>query len=150
MTFPDEFFRGLPNSDCLSPEGYVSEAAFRFANYELTNREDDKCELSINWNDSEDAIAKLLEQKKPGKDEFQFKIGYCTVSTSLMLSALKAFIRSGDFTYERRPVVGDAAQEIQDNPFHGNLLLTKNASNATRKNVQCALAAIASDTIVRR
>ena len=150
MIFPDEFFRGLPNSDCITPEGYVSEAAFRFENHDLTNREDDKCELSINWNDSEEAITKLLEQKKSGKDELQFKIGYCTVSTPLMLNALEAFIRSGDFSYERRPIAGDAAKGIQDNPFHGNLLLTKNASKVTRKNVQCALAAIASNKIVKR
>ena len=147
---PEEFFRGLSSQDMVTEQGYPTEAAFRFASYDKTDRNDDYCELSVNWNDNEGALETLLVQRKPHKDYPQFKIGYCKIKKSMMKMLMKQFIDDKVFSYERRPIIEDLEADIAANPFHGNLLLKKDVENAVKKNIQCALATLAAGSFVRR
>ena len=74
---PERFYRGISTKDAISSEGYITEAAFSFDDFAKNPRDDNYCELSVNWNDNEGALLTLLSQKKPFKQEPQFKIGYC-------------------------------------------------------------------------
>ncbi len=144
---PEDFYRGLPSPDTVTEQGYPTESAFRFLYF---GREDGYSELSINWNDDEGALEKLLSQRKPFKEEPQFKIGYCKIEKSMMKMLMKTYMDDQVFSYERRPVEADLEADVESNPYHGNLLMKKDAGNALKKNIQCGLAALAAGTFVRR
>lgn len=147
---PNEFYRGISSQDMISKEGYPTEAAFQFEQYDELKRKDSFCEMSVNWNDDEGALRTLLSQHKPNSDSPQFKIGYCTIQKNNMKLFLKAYLKDNVFSYERSPIKANVEMDICDNPYHGNLLLKNDVSKSIRKNVQCALATIASDTFVKR
>ena len=150
MEFPELFHRGLSNKGALTEEGYISTAAFSFDDYNGASRNDDGfCELSINWHDSEEAVEKLLNQKKSNTEDLQFKVGYCTISLPFMKQMLKSALDKGDFSYERRPIEAGNS-ETESNPFHGNLLMKNTLSKNARKNIQHSLAQIAGNNITFR
>lgn len=144
---PDEFYRGLPSQDTVTEQGYPTEAAFRFIYFD---REDGYSELSINWNDDEGSLEKLLSQRKPFKEEFQFKVGYCKIQKSMMKMLMKTYMDDEVFSYERKPVEADAAADIEANKYHGNLLMKKDAGGLIKKNIQCSLATLAAGSFVKR
>lgn len=147
---PEEFYRGISGKDWVTAEGYPTEAAFSFDSYEKTGREDGFRELSINWNDTEDSLNILLSQHKPHTDLPQFKMGYCKIQKKMMITLMDTFIRDGLFDYERRPIKGCVEEDIQANPYHGNLLMKRTVSNVVKKNIQCTLATLATGTYVPR
>lgn len=147
---PEEFYRGISGKDWVTEQGYPTEAAFSFDPYDRSNRTDDYRELSINWSDSEEALQTLLSQRKPHTDVPQFKFGYCKIQKKMMLALMDTFIKDGLFYYERDPIEENEKEDIQANPFHGNLLMKKTVSNAVKKNIQCTLATLATGTFVPR
>ena len=147
---PDKFYRGISSADAISAEGYITEAAFSFDKFDRNPRSDDYCELSINWNDDDGALLTLLSQRKPFKDEPQFKIGYCSIQKSMMRNLFRQYIVNENFTYERRPIQKDEINDIVENPYHGNLLLKKDVSKALKKNIQCGLATLATCSLKKR
>lgn len=118
--------------------------------FDRNPRSDDYCELSINWNDDEGALLTLLSQRKPFKDELQFKIGYCSIQKSMMRELFRPYMADENFAYERRPIQKDEENDIAENPYHGNLLLKKDASKALKKNIQCGLATLAAGSLKKR
>lgn len=106
--------------------------------------------MSINWNDDDGALLTLLSQRKPFKDEPQFKIGYCSIQKSMMRNLFRQYIVDENFTYERRPIQKDEINDIVENPYHGNLLLKKDVSKALKKNIQCGLATLATCSLKKR
>lgn len=76
-SYPETFLRGLQDNS-VSDSGYVISEAFKFN----TNKErtvDDRLELSVNWEDNNEAVDILLSQTKEGKDgkeHLQFKRGF--------------------------------------------------------------------------
>lgn len=52
---PERFYRGISTKDAISSEGYITEAAFSFDDFAKNPRDDNYCELSVNWNDNEGA-----------------------------------------------------------------------------------------------
>ena len=63
--YPDVFIRGVSrdNAEFITEEGYVTQAAFAFDDYDAESRNDDGFrELSINWLDDDGAIQTLLNQ----------------------------------------------------------------------------------------
>lgn len=147
---PDKFYRGISAADAISVEGYITEAAFCFDKFEQNPRSDNYCELSINWNDDDDALVTLLSQRKPFKDEPQFKIGYCSIQKSVMRELFSSYMADNNFAYERRPILKDEENDIAENPYHGNLLIKKDASKALKKNIQCGLATLAAGSLKKR
>lgn len=148
--YPDELYRGISTTEHITPEGYLMAGAFQFSKYDGCLRNDDGfCELSINWNDDDDSIKLLLEQQKPNKAELQFKVGYCKITKSGMDMLLKTYINDGHFKYERRPIEENLIEDIQPNPYHGNLLMTNKINKHIQKNIQHSLATLAGSIIKR-
>lgn len=151
-TYPDLFIRGVSkdNAEFITEEGYVTQAAFAFDDYNAESRNDDGFrELSINWLDDEGAIDILLNQVNLRKGGPQFQGGYCRISRFALLS-LQDYINNGHLAYERRPITADKEKGIMENPYHGNLLMHKDISNKSRTNLQIALAVLAGSVIRRQ
>lgn len=148
--YPEEFYRGVSSPNEVTQEGYLMSGAFKFPNYDGASREDDGfCELSINWNDDEKALEILLEQHKPFKEEKQFKAGYCMINRMSLDLMFKPYIDDGCFSYERRPVEENLDEDVQANPYHGNLLMLNELDRNTKKNIQHSLATLAGRLIPR-
>ena len=111
------------------------------------NRPDQYCELSINWNDDEKSVERLKNQHKPFKDNKQF---FCC--TFIERNKLDLFFKEHKdnkiFDYERAPITEDKANDIEENAYHGNLLLNKDISSQLRKNIQHSLATLAGQKII--
>jgi len=138
---PGDFYRGLSAIDHFTSEGYLTAAAFKFDSY-CAERGDQYCELSINWNDDEGALERLLTQRKPSTDIKQFRFGYTKMSVSMLRMLFRTYIDDGKFSYERRPILADPEADIEDNPYHGNLLMDNQIGNSIRKNIQHSLATL--------
>lgn len=133
--FPDEFWRGIANKEFIS-QGHVLASAFQF---DEEIRVDNYKELSINWNDNAKALEKLLVQRKEN-GKLQFSGGAAKLSLSTVKQVLKSFIDENQFNYERRPV--------EENEFHGNLLISADLNKQLRTQVSNGLALVAGTNIV--
>lgn len=140
--FPDEFYRGISSPNDITSEGYVTAGAFQFDPYD-PKRGDEYCELSINWNDEDEALITLLKQHKPQREDKQFKGGYCTTNRSYLNNVFKPFLDNGSFSYERRPIDPSEKNDFQANPYHGNLLMKNGLDKQVKKNIQHTLAFVA-------
>lgn len=133
--YPDYFYRGFSSSDCFTPFGYVSAGAFLFKPNLQEPRTDDFNEASINWDDDENALDKLLSQVSTKTGEQQFKFGYVKMPLNALLPMVREHMRKGHFSYERKP--------LSYNLYHGNLLLHSSFKKAELKTFQDGLAMIA-------
>lgn len=133
--FPEEFWRGLANVDFIS-QGYVLAAAFQFDD---DVREDNYRELSINWNDDDGSLEKILTRTK-ANGKLQFSGGAAKLSLSMAKMVLKSFIDNRQFDYERRPVEG--------NDYHGNLLVSADLPKQLRSQISNGLALVAGTNII--
>ncbi len=133
--FPDEFWRGIANKEFIS-QGHVLASAFQF---DEEIRVDNYRELSITWNDNAKALEKLLVQRKEN-GKLQFSGGAAKLSLPTVKQVLKSFIDENQFNYERRPV--------EENEFHGNLLISVDLNKQLRTQVSNGLALVAGTNIV--
>ena len=88
MAYPDTLLRGLITPSSVTSERYVTAEAFQFQDFRQ-KRSDNYNELSINWEDSDEAVDVLLKQKKEGSEDPQFKIGFARMSLSRIKDVLK-------------------------------------------------------------
>jgi len=137
MSFPDSCLRGISVPDQMLDDGTVSTAAFNFSD---KVRGDGFKELSIVWEDDEKAGEVLLNQKKDN-GEFQFKVGYAFVPRNEIDHLIKQPTVNGMLNYER--------QELENNPYHGNILVHSNTSRHMIRKIQAYLALFVS-SVVRR
>ena len=138
--YPDILYRGIGQKECIDSNGYITAAAFQFEDYK--DRPDQYCELSINWNDDEKSVERLKNQHKPFKDNKQFFC--CTFIERNMLDIFfKEHKNNKIFDYERAPITADKENDIEENIYHGNLLLNKDISSQLKKNIQHSLATLA-------
>ena len=151
ILFPDSFFRGLSAKDQITEEGYITASAFQFSEFNSELRDNDNFrELSIQWNDDKNALETLLKQEHPQKGGLQFKVGYCSIKMDKMVIAMMQYLNDGTFSYERRPIEEDKDNNIPENPYHGNLLLSNSSEKQVKKNIQHMLAGLASrEDVVR-
>jgi hypothetical protein len=133
--YASEFYRGIAKKEFIY-DGIVLTAAFQFDD---AVRPDGYKELSINWNDDSHAIQVLLDQKKENGD-YQFQAGVATLNLSAIKQALFCFLENKSFSYERKMV--------QNNPYHGNLLLRASLTKQMRMMITNSLATLASNTHV--
>ena len=139
--YPPDFYHGIPSKDFVYIDSNLNNAktvtadAFQF---EEKVRDDGYRELSINWNDDDDSLKLLFEQKKEN-GKFHFPAGVVKLELILVKQLLKVYIESKEFDYERR--------EIEGNPYHGNLLLKKSTPKQARKKIMNGLSLIAESVI---
>ncbi len=132
--YPSHYWRGIANKDFIC-DFRLNAAAFQFDD---TIREDGFKELSINWNDSDEALITVLSQKK-ANGKLQFSVGAAKLELSKTKQFLSAYIEREEFNYERRPIEG--------NEYHGNLLVKASIDKRTRALVSHTLALIADTNI---
>ena len=133
MDYPDNFLRGVSNSDLVSSDG-ISAAAFQF---------DDKgnqewLEQSINWEDDDGSIVKLFKQKKDDVS-IKFKVGALRVPRECM-NYINRLPNTKDVLLCERII-------LDDNPYHGNLLLKRTTQKRIKRNVEASIALHVSDFI---
>ncbi|MFZ5905007.1 MAG: hypothetical protein ACOYZ8_15790 [Chloroflexota bacterium] len=132
MTFPDNCLRGISAPDQLEEGNSVSSSAFNFSDLV---RDDGWRDLSINWHDDEGAIQVLLNQKK-ADGEIQFRVGYAVIPREELDHLIKQPTVNGMLTYERH--------QIDNNPYHGNILVKGNLPKPTIRKLQAGLALLVS------
>jgi len=132
--YPADFWRGISNKDFVS-NGYVLPGAFQF---DEDVREDGYRELSINWNDCDEALTIAQNQRKVN-GKLQFRVGIANLNLSLVELILSEYIKQEQFSYERR--------EIEGNPYHGNLLVEHTLDKKIRSLISSGLALAAGSNI---
>ena len=132
--YPKEFLRGISSKDYID-NGHVLYSAFQFKD---TGRDDGNSEASINWLDDDDAITIALNQRKEN-GKIQFPEGVARIDLDFAKMVLHNFSQVG-FSYERAP--------LENNKYHGNLLLANSLSKQTRQMLMSGLALAAGTNII--
>lgn len=134
--YPKEFLRGIANKDFID-NGHVLPTAFQFDD---TGRDDGKREASINWLDDDGAIMLALNQRKEN-GKLQFTGGVARIDLDYAKMILHNFSQVS-FSYERAP--------LENNKYHGNLLLDNSLSKQTRQLLMTGLALAAGTNIIQQ
>ncbi len=138
MSYPENSIKGIPNDDFLIKDhGTVGAHLFYFEQI----RRDGARMQSINWEDRESVIDFTLNQKKEN-GELQFKAGVAIVPRFEIDRLNQRPTIKGLLSYER--------ETLDDNPYHGNLLLQANVPNPIRKMIAAGLALVVSGIIPQR
>lgn len=132
LKYPCDFWRGIATKDFVC-DGHVLPSAFQFDD-EI--REDGFKELSINWNDDDGALEKVLSQTK-ANGKLQFQVGAANLQLGFVKQCLATYIARDEFSYERR--------EVEGNNYHGNLLVKGTIDKKIRLIISNTLA-LAADT----
>jgi len=130
MSFPDNCIKGIPNSDFLLADGSAASHLFYFKKEQA--RVDGWIEQSINWEDDDSAVEFTLNQRKENGEK-QFKAGVAIVPRNEIdrLGRLPT-VDKGILSYER--------QCLENNHYHGNILLQTNVPKPTMKKIAAGLA----------
>lgn len=137
MPFPDNCIRGIPNQSFMIEDGSIGSHLFHFDNKH--RREDGWIEQSINWEDDENAIEFTLNQKKED-GSFQFKAGVVIIPRKEIDRLNRRPTVNGVLSYERQP--------LENNFYHGNILLSQNVPKHTMKKLAAGLALAVSSIIL--
>jgi hypothetical protein len=134
MNYPTRFIRGIPNKSFLVEERTVGSQLYHFKREHV--RDDGLIEESINWEDDSFAVKFSLKQRieKSGKRELQFKAGVAIIDREDIDSLKNQVSVRGRLSYER--------QRLENNPYHGNLLLDKAIPTAIMKMIAAGLALV--------
>jgi len=135
MSYPKNILRGIQNNQCITKDGLVSASAFTF--HENPDRESEFLESSINWKDDDGAIDEILNKTKSNKQgelEKMFKYGYVELDKNDLDTIMRLSNCSTRLLYERYP--------IEDNDYHGNLLIVKGLSNASKRLISGTISSI--------
>ena len=130
--------RGFNTKDCFTKEQNIAIGAFQFGNH-TDERNDNYHEASINWEDDEGAVKTLLEQKKDDTGELMFKYGYARLPFNLVKMTLKSLMMKDYLNFERKP--------LDNNPYHGNILIPGDINKQEKSMIQNNLAAIANNDV---
>ena len=140
MSFPEEFLRGITQKEQIDDDGYARTSVFIF--HERNNqesREDNNLEKSINWRDDEGADKLLFNQRKDD-GKLQFIIGAALASRKKLDSVIRSKVVKGTLSYERKKIPG--------NPYHGNLLMSKEIPKKTRRRFAATIATMCVQEII--
>ena len=127
MNYPKNSIKGIPNNDFLIEGRTVASHLFDFKQI----RDDRTVEQSINWEDDESVVDFTLNQRKENGD-LQFRAGVAILPRSEIDRLSRLPTIRGLLSYERSP--------LDDNPYHGNLLLQANVPKAKMKQIAANLA----------
>lgn len=139
MIFPDNCIRGIANDTYLITDGMVASHLFAFE--ERDTRDDGWIEQSINWQDDETAIDFTLNQTKE-TGERRFKVGVAIVPRDEIDRLNRRPTVIGLLSYERQP--------LNDNPYHGNILLQASVPKPARKMIAAGLALAVSKIVMQK
>ncbi len=138
MCFPNNFIKGIPNEECMVKDGSIATHLFYFK--ESSDREDENLEQSINWEDDNETLNFTLNQKKDDGN-FQFQSGLARVPIEEIKQLNNKPTVNNVISYER--------DILDNNPYHGNLLIPSNVPKPTRRKLAAGIALCVSDIISR-
>ncbi|MHB8336513.1 MAG: hypothetical protein ACYDEE_03755 [Ignavibacteriaceae bacterium] len=138
MDYPESFLKGITDNQYLDEDGGVAANLFYFdPKKNVPEREDGYNEESIFWRDDENAVTLILSQRK--NENIQFKYGAAVVKLE-EIDRLKKLRQYQDIlSYERK--------RLEDNPYHGNLLLSKNTGKQVMRKLAGAIATVCQEII---
>jgi hypothetical protein len=126
---PANSLRGISSSDLILQDGNVSGGLFTFQG--TPGRGDGLIEESINWHDDDNALPFTLEQPRLDGTP-QFKGGVAVIPTEKLAHICALPMVNGRLSYERAA--------LDENPYHGNLLLHDETPKPTRRMISNVLA----------
>jgi len=139
MTFPNNCIRGISTQSFILDDGTVGSSLFSFQD---TSRDDGCKDISINWEDNEQVGEFTLNQTKENKeDELQFKAGYVVIPRQEIDHLNNQPTVNSVIGYERQP--------LDNNPYHGNILVRGDIPKPTIRKIQAGLALIVSRIVFR-
>lgn len=140
MNYPDRCLRGVPNDSFLVEDGTVGSQLFHFKVEH--KRADGLIEESINWEDDRFAIKYTLKQRieRKFKRELQFKAGIAIIERKEIDRLMRQLPVKGRLVYER--------QRLENNPYHGNILLDGDVPTPIMKMIAAGLALAVSDVVL--
>ena len=128
MAIPENCLKGIPNDTFLIVDGTVGSHLFYFKAEDI--RDDGWTEQSVNWEDDDYAVQLTLRQRKPS-GELQFR-GGAVVLPRQEIDRLNSRHTVRDLlSYERQP--------LEENPYHGNILLRAETTTPTMKLIAAGL-----------
>jgi hypothetical protein len=128
VPFPESCIRGVPHEQFINDDGTVRSDLFYFDD---VDRGDGWNEQSVNWMDDDNALAHTLHQRRDD-GRYQFGAG-AVVFPKAEIERINALPTvAGLLDYERRP--------LDDNPYHGNILLRKGTDKGTMKMIAANIA----------
>ena len=134
MNFPDNGIKGIPNKEFVIDESTVGSHLFHFKQ----TRDDGFIEQSINWEDNGFVIDFTLSLEREDGN-LQFNAGVAVLPRSEIDRLNRRPAIRGLLSYERSP--------LNDNPYHGNLLLQATVPKAKMRQIAAGLALAVSKII---
>lgn len=121
--FSEKILKGIPNSQSYNEYG-VTSALFPFNKESPVKEKENWWEESINWSDEDQSVEYLLNQKKNGSNDFQFKEGIAVfLREEIDRVILKKKLRE-KLKYDRDGI---------PHKYHGNILMHKSVPNPFKK-----------------
>jgi len=130
MRYPQRLLKGLLNYTYLDEDDPSIVLPATFAFDEKYVRDDDWIEQSINWEDDEETIPFTLNQTKDGV--IMFPAGLAAVPTNEINNLCNVSHLRDCFSYERNA--------LEDNKYHGNLLLKVGTKKILKRMLREAIA----------
>ena len=118
------FYRAIKNS-YIETDGTIKDCAFHFRENEITGLK----EVSINWNDDEGALEKLLKSKDKNGCLLCSK-GYVLFNMAFINLKFFDYIKEDKLAFNRDPIY---AKVYCINRYHGNLIATEKCSPNDRQ-----------------
>jgi len=134
MHFPENCIKGVPQRSFL-PDGFVGAHLFYF---QKPDRGDGWKDQSINWQDDDSVIGFTLNQRKEN-GELHFKAGAVILPRAEIDRLNKNLAANGVLSYER--------QILNNNPYHGNILLRSHVPIHEMKKLAAGLALAVSEIV---
>jgi hypothetical protein len=139
MKFPFNYIKGIPNNDFMVKEDCSIGSNLFYFNLENV-RSDGWIEQSINWEDNDTVIDFTLAQEK-ADGTLQFKAGIAIFPRDEIDRLNRQPTLKGLLSYERQP--------LENNPFHGNILLKSGVPKLTMKKIAAGIALTVSEINLR-
>ena len=140
MSYPENCIRGIQKTSFIEKRQdrhYVTAEAYQFIRNQ--RRPDGMYEASVNWADDQDAIEFTFDQKN-NNGSLKFEGGVVSLPHS-ELDIIRNQYGSMQFNYERAT--------IQENKYHGNLLLNSSDMTPITKSMIRAVLAHRSEILSR-
>lgn len=137
MEYSKYLLRGIPKDNWVQ-DGIITSAAFQFDDNHM---KDEWMAQSICWEDDDSVCSVMFQQRKKENNDLQFKAGIARLPRESIHYINRLNILKGIISYDREP--------LEDNPYHGNLLLNVISSKTQRRMISVQLASHILDFVPR-
>ena len=135
--YPSSFYRGISEQYCK--DGYLLPESFHIDTE--TVRNDGYTEISITWNYEPDSFQIIASQLNERTGLIQFPAGIAEIQKNEFEDRMRPHLIVKNMSYERAP--------LDDNKYHGNILLKDTLDKTMRTMIKSQLALLAQACIHR-